>query len=83
MTVGAPEQQLVSDLRQLIARSKEQVATAVNSVLVLLYWQIGRRILQNVLRNQRAEYGAEIAQTLSAQLTEEFGKGFTRSNLSR
>ena len=54
---------------------------AVNSTLVLMYWQIGERIREDVLRNERAEYGQAIVQTLSAQLTEEFGSGFGRANL--
>ena len=74
---------LVSDLRKMIDESRQVVSQTVNSAPVLLYWQIGRRIRQDVLRNKRAEYGDEIAQTLSRQLTEEFGRGFTRSNLLR
>jgi hypothetical protein len=36
---------------------------------------------EDVLQNERAEYGKEIVQTLSAQLTQEFGRGFGRQNL--
>ena len=82
-TLAALPQRLVSDLRHLIERSREQVAVTVNSTLVMLYWQMGRRIREDVLRNERAEYGTEIVSTLSRQLSEEFGNGFTRSNLSR
>lgn len=81
-TVAAIPQRLVSDLRQLIERSREQVAVTVNSTLVMLYWQMGRRIREDVLQNERAEYGKEILQTLSEKLTSEFGRGFGRTNLS-
>lgn len=73
--------QLLGDLRALITGAREQVAQAVNSALVLLYWQIGTRIRKEILREERAEYGEEIVQTLSAQLSREFGSGFGRRNL--
>ena len=55
----------------------------VNSALVLLYWHVGRRIREDVLKSDRAEYGKEILSTLSQELTEEFGKGFSAKGLWR
>lgn len=49
--------------------------------MTLLYWRIGKRIKTEVLDNERAEYGREILQTLSAKLTTEFGSGFSHRNL--
>jgi predicted nuclease of restriction endonuclease-like (RecB) superfamily len=72
---------LLGDIRGLIESAREQTARAVNSTLVVMYWQIGQRIRTDVLQNERAEYGKEIVQTLSAQLTEEYGRGFGRRNL--
>ena len=46
-----------------------------------MYWQIGKRIPQDVLQEERAGYGMEIVQTLSAQLTAEYGQEFGRRNL--
>jgi predicted nuclease of restriction endonuclease-like (RecB) superfamily len=74
---------LIADLRELIASARQQTAQAVNSTLVVMYWQIGRRIRQDVLQNERAEYGKEILQTLSEELTAEFGRGFGRRNLEQ
>jgi len=74
---------LLTDIRQLVESARQQTARAVNSGLVGMYWQIGRRIREDVLKNDRAEYGKQIVQALSAQLTEEYGRGFTGSNLSR
>ncbi|WP_440593355.1 PDDEXK nuclease domain-containing protein, partial [Schlesneria sp.] len=82
-TVAAMPQRLVSDLRRLIERSREQVAVTVNSTLVMLYWQMGRRIREDVLEEERAQYGQEILQTLSEQLIQEFGKGFSAKALWR
>jgi hypothetical protein len=81
-SVAAPKR-LVSDLRQLIEQTRQQVSVTVNAALVLMYWHIGKRIREDVLKNERAEYGEEIVQTLSAQLVEEYGRGFGRRNLFR
>jgi predicted nuclease of restriction endonuclease-like (RecB) superfamily len=78
-----PADRLLLDLRSLIEAAREQTARAVNSALVGLYWHIGKRIREDVLREQRAEYGQQIVHTLSKQLTDEYGKGYDRFNLSR
>ncbi len=74
---------LVVELKSLIASTKEQVAISVNSSLTLMYWQIGFKINEDILKNSRAEYGKEILQTVSAKLTEEFGQGYSYSSLTR
>jgi predicted nuclease of restriction endonuclease-like (RecB) superfamily len=76
-----PTRSLLGDLRQLIEAAREQTARAVNSTLVTMYWQIGKRIREDVLQNQRAEYGDAILQTLSEKLTEEYGRGFSEKSL--
>jgi len=80
-TVGASPA-LVTDLRQLILSAREQVARAVDSGLVLLYWSIGHRIRTDVLKEKRAEYGEKILHAVSAKLVAEFGQGFTERNLA-
>jgi len=72
---------LVKDIRELIESSKFRFAQAANAALVMLYWNVGKRINAEILGNERAEYGKEIVSALSRQLTAEYGKGFTRSNL--
>jgi predicted nuclease of restriction endonuclease-like (RecB) superfamily len=57
------------------------VAVAVNSAITMLYWQIGKRINEEVLQNQRAEYGKEIVATLARQLSEEYGNGWSKRQL--
>jgi len=74
---------LLDDVRNLIRQAREATAQAVNSALVLLYWQIGQRIRTEVLKETRAGYGAEIISTLSNKLAAEFGNGFSQPNLSR
>jgi predicted nuclease of restriction endonuclease-like (RecB) superfamily len=72
---------LLIDLRQLIAEGREQVARTVNSGLTLLNWHIGTRIRRDLLKEKRAEYGAEIVQAVAGQLTQEFGRGWSRTSL--
>jgi len=74
---------LTSDIRKLIETARQNVAVTVNAGLTILYWQIGSRIRQNILKEKRAEYGLEIVVTLSRQLVKEFGNGFSRPNLFR
>jgi hypothetical protein len=74
---------LLTDIRAVIDSARQQTARAVNSALVTMYWQIGRRIRQDVLGNERAEYGKEILSTLSKELKQDYGSGFTKSSLSR
>lgn len=66
---------LLSEIRQLIDSSKAQVAIAVNSTMTLLYWHIGERINREILGGERAVYGKQIVATLARQLTEVYGKG--------
>lgn len=82
-TVVESDEALLGDIRLLIEETRAKVAQTVNTALVLMNWHIGRRINDEILKNKRAEYGAEILLTLSAKLTEEYGKGFTRTNLIR
>jgi predicted nuclease of restriction endonuclease-like (RecB) superfamily len=72
---------LVSEIKSLIEQSKQQLAVTVNATLSMLYWQVGKRINEEILQNQRAEYGKQIIQTLSLQLTEGYGSGWGEKQL--
>ena len=74
---------LLRDLRALIDAGRTQVARAVNAGMVLLYWSVGDRIRREILGEKRAAYGEQIVAALSAQLTAEYGRGFSRFALSR
>ena len=54
---------LLEDLKNLIEITKQNIAVSVNSTLTLMYWQIGFKINEEILKNSRAEYGKEILQT--------------------
>lgn len=71
----------LNEIKMLIEESRNKMAVTVNSILTLLYWQIGNRINVEVLKGERAEYGKQILQILSAKLIDEYGKSFSKKNL--
>ena len=74
--------QLTHDVIELINSAKQRAAIAVNTELTLMYWQVGQRIRQEVLQGSRADYGKQIIPNLSKTLTEQFGKGWGRTQLN-
>lgn len=72
---------LFKDIRFIIEKARSEVATAVNSTLVLVNWHIGNRINQEILKNERAEYGEEVIRKTSRILTAEYGRGYSLTNL--
>jgi len=72
---------LFSEIKSLVEQSKQQVAVAVNSTMTLLYWQVGKAVREDVLKENRAEYGKQIVNALSTQLVEEYGKGWSEKQL--
>ena len=74
---------LLTDIRGLIEETRQNVARSVNSALVMLYWQIGKRIRNDVLRQKRADYGQQIVAALSRRLMADYGRGFGTRNLFR
>lgn len=74
---------LLSDVRTLIEQARGQVAQAIDSGMVTLYWRIGDRVQREILGQRRAAYGAQIVASLSRQLEQEYGRGFAEKNLRR
>lgn len=72
---------VLTEVRDLILEARQQTARMVNAGLTLLYWRVGDRIRQEILKEKRAEYGAEIVSALGRQLEQEFGRGFSTKSL--
>lgn len=68
-------------IRNHVIDAQRKVYSAVNSAMVEAYWEIGKEIYEACGENERAEYGKQVLKYISTRLTEEFGKGFTVSNL--
>ena len=76
-------QELFRDVAKLIDETRKTVAYTVNSALTYMYWKIGKRINDEILQHERAEYGAQIVVSLAQQLYQMYGRGFEEKNLRR
>ncbi|WP_304249985.1 YhcG family protein [Parabacteroides gordonii] len=72
---------LLTNVRQLIEQSRLRVASVVNSEISMLYWSVGKLISEDILKNERAEYGKQVVASLSQQLTLIYGKGWSEKQL--
>ena len=73
---------MILEIRELLENARKNVAQQVNTQLLTTYWNIGRIIVEYEQQNQiRADYGKQTLRELSKELTREFGKGFSVSNL--
>ena len=72
----------INEIKKILKNARQKAYTAVNSAMVEAYWKIGKRIVEEEQNGkERAEYGKEILQNLSKELTEEFGKGYSYRTL--
>jgi predicted nuclease of restriction endonuclease-like (RecB) superfamily len=78
-TNDAPK--LLNSIIGLIDQTRHIVAKTVNQELTLLYWNIGKSINDDILKNDRADYGKKLIPTLSLALTDKYGVGFNKRNL--
>lgn len=74
--------EMIEQIKQVMGQARSNVAKAVNNELIAAYWNIGRIIVEHEQENnERAAYGKQTLKELSKVLTEEFGKGFSVSNI--
>ena len=65
-----------------LEQGRQQAVYAVNSAMVQTYWEIGRQIVEYEQHgNEKAEYGSDVLNRLSRDLTNRYGKGFSHSNV--
>lgn len=74
---------LYNDVSNLIEEAKRNVVIKVNTEFVLLNWNIGSKIKNELLKNQKPEYGKQVIAKLSKMLMDKYGKGYSYSNLYR
>lgn len=73
---------LAEQIAALIEKAKQHIVTAVNSTMVVTYYEIGRMIVEHEQKGeQRAAYGKGVLKELSKRLTNRFGRGFSVDNL--
>lgn len=73
---------ILKEVAEILESARHAAARTTNAIMTATYWEIGRRIVENELRGKdRADYGKQLIEKLSQDLTERFGKGFGRRNL--
>lgn len=80
--IGSNEKpELLNSIIGLIDQTRHFVAKTVNQELTLLYWKIGKTINDEILKNDRADYGKKLILNLSIELSDRYGSGFNKRNL--
>ncbi|GAA3920920.1 DUF1016 family protein [Chitinophaga oryziterrae] len=74
--------ELITGIGDLLISGRQKAAQQVNTILVETYWTIGLYIVEYEQGgNEKSEYGSQLFERLSRDLTQAYGKGFSRSNL--
>jgi predicted nuclease of restriction endonuclease-like (RecB) superfamily len=81
--VEGDDEILLDDLAGMIEAARDRAAGAVNTELVMLYWDLGKRLREHVLGGQRAQYGTDTVKRLAIELTQRYGRGYSWQNLFR
>jgi hypothetical protein len=74
---------LVIEIKKLIETSKTKIAVSVNAEMTLLYWNIGKRVNEEIEKYNEEIYGKKIVATLWLQLSKAYGNSFSEKNLRR
>ena len=75
------EQNLFEDISAIIEKGRREISLQASRGAVLIFWQVGKRINDEILENKRADYGKQIVSRLATQLTEKYGRSFELRNL--
>ena len=75
------EQQFYEQIKRILSEARNKVYQTANFAMVEAYWNIGKSIVEQQDGYEKAEYGSRLIAELSKQMTLDFGKGFTPTNL--
>ena len=75
------EETLYGDVCQIIEDTRGRIATYLNTEICMTNWYVGKRIKEDVLYNQRAEYGKQVVKNLSLRLIDRYGSGWSEKKL--
>ena len=79
---NAFNKKFINEIKDILSIAKERVMTSINIAMVYTYYEIGKRIVMEEQKGKtRADYGKELLEMLSSELTKEFGRGYSISNL--
>ena len=75
---------IYDEISNLLKEARKSIVSNINTTMTKTYFLIGKRIVEEEQNgNERAIYGENLIKTLSKRLTEEFGKGFSKTNLKQ
>lgn len=75
-------QNILSDIRSIINSGRNSAYATANSISIMTYWNIGKRIVENEQEGEkRAEYGKKLTKKLAEDLSKEFGNSYSQRNL--
>lgn len=82
LTIHSNTESFIGDIKRLVEQGRNAAYGAVNTVMIETYWRIGQRIVEQEQNGkERAEYGKQLIEMLSVELTRTYGKGFGTRNL--
>ncbi|PWV49571.1 DUF1016 N-terminal domain-containing protein [Chitinophaga sp. S165] len=74
---------LFNNIAQIISEARQTAYRSSNSIMLRMYWEIGRLIIEDEQKGQeKAAYGKATLKNLARQLSVEFGRGFDERNLN-
>ena len=77
-------QNFIGKISALLNNSRNKIINTVNQTMVLTYFEIGKMIVEEELKGkERADYGRQLIPLLSKKLTQDFGKGFSETNIKQ
>ena len=83
MKITNDYQSLKEQIKSILSEGRKQAFNSVNTILVKTYWNVGKYIVEYEQNGKiKAGYGKELLTKLAKDLTVEYGKGFSRSNLT-
>jgi hypothetical protein len=74
---------LYIDLTLLMEKNKQKAVSQAKSAVNLLFWQVDKRINDEIPHNKRAEYGSQVVPNLAERLSAKYGRNFEEKNLRR
>src|SRR5690606_21616788 len=73
---------IITDIKTIIARSKDKAVRAVDHQRTLMYWHIGKRIFEEEQQGKdRADYGKYLTEYIAGELEPEYGSGFSKRQI--
>ncbi|MCX5688922.1 MAG: PDDEXK nuclease domain-containing protein [Planctomycetota bacterium] len=82
--LSGPYESGLQEMVGLLEAARRRTARAVNGIMTMTYWEIGRRIVEYEQHGaDRARYGDGLIARLSEDLKKRFGRGYSRRNVEQ